>query len=191
MTVAILGGSFNPPHQGHISLARVVLAEGYQRILFVPACRPPHKSLDSGANDSDRLEMTRLAATELDGAEVWDGELRRGGISFSIDTVRAVKSLFDLDALPGLVIGDDLAGGFASWKEADHLAREADILLARRETGAPVPFAFPCRRLENPLFPFSSTRIREKLSRGEDVSGLIPPSVAEYVLRHGLYGYRP
>jgi nicotinate-nucleotide adenylyltransferase len=190
MNLAILGGSFNPPHEGHLSLARFVLAEGYRPVLFVPARRPPHKNLDPGADDSQRLDMVRLAAAGVDGIEVWDGELLREGISYSIDTVRTVKSQFNLENPPALIIGDDLAEMFWSWKDADQLAQEAEILLARRLPESPSSFPFPCRRLENPLFPFSSTQIREKLSRGENIEGLITPAVADFVFRRGLYGCR-
>jgi len=76
---ALLGGSFNPVHNGHLALAADVLKLGYQRIIFIPAARSPLKKSLGGASDKDRIAMLELALKDFDGADIWDGEIRRGG----------------------------------------------------------------------------------------------------------------
>ena len=187
MRLAILGGSFNPPHEGHLLLARAALAAGYDKVLLVPAAQPPHKGSLEGAGQADRWAMTLLLSGLQDGLEAWDGELRRGGRSYSIDTVREVTAAFEPEGKPGLILGDDLAAGFGSWREADRLAEEADLLLARRSSGGPPDFPWPCRRLDNPLFPQSSTDVRNRIADGLPLDGEVPAPIAEYIRRKGLY----
>ena len=184
---AILGGSFNPVHSGHIALAEDVLKLGYVRILFIPTSNPPHKTPAGGANDEDRIEMLNLALKDSKWAEVWDGEIRRGGFSYSIDTVRELKTSGIIDSRPGLIIGDDLVEGFPSWKNVDDLVRETDIILARRDSGSSVNFPYNCRRLKNTLWPYSSTEVRELITEGTDLKGIVPSAVAVYIELKGLY----
>ncbi len=192
MKTALFGGSFDPVHEGHLSLAREVRDKTpYSRILFIPAASPPHKTLSGGAGPFDRLAMLRKVISAMDWGSwcgVWDGELKRPGLSYSIDTVRQLRKEGIVQGRPGLIIGDDLVEGFGQWKEAEQLAREAEIILARRLPVPPPEFPFPALRLNNPLWPFSSTDLRERMARGERLEGLIPAAAAEYIAERGLYG---
>lgn len=189
MKAAVLGGSFDPVHNGHISLAEEVRKLGYGQIIFIPAYQPPHK--DSAPHPGGhRLAMLSLALNNHSWAVVWDGEIRRKGISYSIDTIRELKKSGMINPKPGLIIGDDLADGFSKWKDAAALAQESRIILARRTSGPPAHFPYRCVRLENKLWPFSSTQIRQIIAEGGSTEGLLAPSVAAYIRRHGLYGFR-
>lgn len=187
MKTAILGGSFNPVHSGHIALAEDVIKLGYVRILFIPTSNPPHKTSAGGATDKDRIKMLYLALKDIKWAEVWDGEIRRGGFSYSIDTVRELKASGIIDSRPGLIIGDDLIEGFPSWKNVDDLVKETDIILARRDSGSSVDLPYNCRRLENTLWPYSSTEVRKHITEGTDLKGIVPSAVADYIELKGLY----
>jgi nicotinate-nucleotide adenylyltransferase len=186
---AIFGGSFNPVHCGHLALAEEVLNAGYDKILFVPVFKPPHKNLAVGAAGESRIAMLRLALEGNSRAEIWDGEIRRGGFSYSIDTVRELKSSGLVNSYPGLIIGDDLLEGFPSWKHADELAAEVELVIARRNPGPTSDFGYQGYRLENELWPYSSTDVRARISRAEDLSGIVPDKVVDYIRRNSLYGY--
>lgn len=186
---AIFGGSFNPVHCGHLALAEEVTKLGFTKILFVPASNPPHKRLAGGAEDRDRVEMLRIALSDRSWAEIWEGELHREGPSYTIETVRELKRAGLVETLPGLIIGDDLAEGFSSWRHADELADSVEIVIARRDQNPSGRFPYSCFRMQNDLWPHSSTEVRSLIRNGGDLSGIIPESVAEYIRRKSLYGY--
>ncbi len=188
MKTAIFGGSFDPVHSGHLALARTVREQTvYSRILFIPAASPPHKHLSGGADAADRTAMLKEVLDPLEWACIWTGEMDREGPSYSIDTVRQLKEEGIVSGRPGFIIGDDLAEGFSSWKKAGELAAEVEIILARRLSGPPPLFPFPCLRLDNELWPHSSTDLRSRIARGESLEGLVPESVAAYIAQRGLY----
>lgn len=186
---AIFGGSFNPVHCGHLALAEEVKKLGYEKILFVPASTPPHKSLAVGAEDVDRVEMLKIALSNSPWAEIWEGELQRVGPSYTIDTVRELQKTGFLESPPGLIIGDDLAEGFLTWKYAEELAENVVIILARRSPNNSVDFPLSCIRMQNELWPHSSTEVRFLIRNGKDLGGIVPESVAAYIRRNSLYGY--
>ena len=181
---AIFGGTFHPVHNGHLHLAATVCAElEYGQVVCVPAHLPPHKEVDDLVAGSHRLAMLRLAAAGHDGFSVDSCELDRRGISYTIDTVR------DLGAAHGrlgVIIGDDLAADYRSWREAPVLAREADLILGRRLEGS-APLPFPHRVVRNVRLPLSSRLIRDRLRAGLPVDHLTPPEVLRYIRSHGLY----
>lgn len=132
MRVGILGGSFNPPHRGHLALARTVLDRGLaDSVLLVPAATPPHKVLSGGVDAVSRLAMTELLAGEDSRLDVDGIELDREGVSYTVDTLRQLAA-----ANPGaeyrLVIGSDMAKTFASWREYREILRRAPPLVAER-----------------------------------------------------------
>ena len=181
---AIFGGTFNPIHNGHLHLAACVCAElGYRRVLFIPANVPPHKEVDDLAGGAHRLEMVRLAVAGDPAFRVDSCEIDRGGVSYTIDTVRAIDAAC---GRLGVIIGDDLAAGYHSWRRAPELAREAELILGRRsEPGAPLPF--PHRVVGNVRLPLSSRLIRDRLRAGLAVDHLTPPAVIRYIRSHRLY----
>jgi nicotinate-nucleotide adenylyltransferase len=188
VTAAILGGTFNPVHVGHLCLAEEVRsAFGYDRVILVPANQPVHKDPSPVIPGAHRLAMLRLAVAGCDGLVVDDGELVRGGPSWTIDTVEELVPRYGIAGRPGLVIGDDLAAGFAGWKDAARLARTVDLILARRTGEHHAPFAWPHRVVMNPLVTVSSSDIRRRVAEGRSIRFLTPDPVVAYIAAHGLY----
>jgi nicotinate-nucleotide adenylyltransferase len=186
--LAILGGTFNPVHLGHLFLAHEIRHDlGYDTILFVPAHLPVHKGEVEGVQHADRLEMLRLALEGRPGMALDDCEIRRGGVSYTIDTVEHVRAQYDVDGKPGLVIGDDLASDFRSWRKAEELADLADIVVVHRLSDARVSLDVPHRYCDNLRLPISSSALRRRLAEGRPVVGLVPDSVLEYIRKHRLY----
>ena len=186
MKLALLGGSFNPLHLGHLQVADELRAVGYDRIILVPANIPAHKRTLLGDDPELRLAMTRAGA-EPYGFEVSDCEIRRGGVSYTVDTVAHVKDKYNIRGKVGLVIGEDLLHGFHSWRNYLRLLEEVDLLLAKRGCSTAERADIPYIRLENPDFPVSSTEIRERAGTGRPYRFLVPPEVGRFIREHGLY----
>ena len=115
-TIGVYGGSFNPPHLGHVLAAQACKAQlGLDRVLVIPAGMPPHKQLSSGSPTADeRLELTRLAFAGMSGFAVLDLELRREGKSYTVDTLRELKAEYPQDTLY-LMMGTDMFLAFQEW----------------------------------------------------------------------------
>lgn len=186
MKTVIIGGTFNPVHVGHLMLAEEVrLQEGYDRVVFVPSNKPAHKVVD-GTTVDQRLAMLKLAVAGYD-VVLETCELARDGISYSIDTVRYVREHYELTGRPALVLGDDLFESFSTWRDADELARLAELLVAHRRYPHNLTSPYPHRYLNNKLIDLSSTEIRERVRSGRAWRALVPPAVASYIETHGLY----
>lgn len=201
MLVGIHGGSFNPPHRGHLKLAQTVLDLGLtDQVCLVPAAAPPHKA--APAQDAEtRLEMTRLLADEDARLCVDPIELEREGPSFTIDTLRQLQSLHPENAYR-LIIGSDLAKTFATWRSYRDILRIAPPLVAERPDD---PFrgqgdyagmneeeaaVLRAGRFDMPPVDVSSTVVRRLVEEGADDMVLLQfltPGVLAFVRRHGLY----
>ncbi len=137
MRIAILGGSFNPLHVGHTMLAEAMIKEyGYTKVLFVPTCIPPHKEIKDGATTLQRLEMLEaFCCSEGRGYfEVDDCEIRRGGVSYTYDTLLYILEKYSgkLEGKPALLMGQEIAAEFDKWKNPDLIAKMADIFIVPR-----------------------------------------------------------
>jgi nicotinate-nucleotide adenylyltransferase len=196
MKLAILGGSFNPIHLGHLFLADAVLSElHYDRVVLVPAYRSPFKLAAVGMEDSarDRLEMIAASIAGDPRLTVDDCEIRREGVSYTVDTVADIIRRYATDEKPGLIIGDDLAADFPQWHGSDELLSMADIIIARRvQSGEALISAkrvpYQCTQITNNVIEISSGMIRDKIAAGTAWRYLVPPAARTIIEERGLYG---
>lgn len=205
MKIGIYGGTFNPPHLGHVTAARAVFELlKLDKLLVIPAGLPPHKDLpDHSPTPAQRLEMTRLAAEQmgLDGkAEVLDLELSRAGKSYTSDTLAQLKERCPDDEL-WLLMGTDMFLTLQAWHAPEEILSLAGIAaFGRTEADTEELFSvqrdylyktYPQARIFTLTIPgvidVSSTELRQKLAAGEG-GALLPPAVYGYILRQGLYG---
>lgn len=204
MKIGVYGGTFNPPHLGHIAAARAVFELlGLDLLLLIPAGLPPHKELPAGSpTRAQRLEMTRLAGEQLglDGkVQTLDLELRREGRSFTSDTLAQLKARYPDDEL-WLLMGTDMFLTLQTWHAPEEILSLAGIAaFGRTEEDTEELFSaqrdylyktYPQARIFTLTVPgvvdVSSTELREQLARGEGAS-LLAPAVYGYILREGLY----
>lgn len=201
MRTAVYGGSFNPIHRGHVHILGEFMDRlGLDRALLVPAGVPPHKQAPDLAPAEDRLAMCRLAAKELSGrlVEVSDVELNRPGRSFTSDTLALLHEQYPGDEL-FLLMGEDMFLTVDQWHEAGEILRRAVLCAAprspqglerlREKSRALEALGARCAVEDISFLDVSSTQVRELARRGEDLSPLAPEAVAEYIRRHGIYGY--
>ncbi|MDR1256591.1 MAG: nicotinate (nicotinamide) nucleotide adenylyltransferase [Spirochaetaceae bacterium] len=190
MKYAILGGSFDPVHNGHLGAALAVLPLGYDRIILVPAYQSPFKPVMQGETAEARLSML-LSAISGDRRFTVDAcEIRRAGVSYTIDTLRDIRERYQLDGKPALIFGDDLAASFPQWKDAELIAREADIIIASRLSSARVSFPYPCVFLGNIIMEMSSGSVRDLIREGGGWRRLVPDGARRIIEERGLYGAR-
>ncbi|HEX2680406.1 MAG TPA: nicotinate-nucleotide adenylyltransferase [Candidatus Dormibacteraeota bacterium] len=195
MRTGILGGTFDPIHEGHLAAARVAMdCARLDRVLFIPGAQPPHRG-PAVASSDQRLEMSRLAIATEPRFEVSDIEVRRGGKSYTADTVRQLRQLYPSDEL-FLILGWDAARLFRSWREPDVIRRLVTVVVVTRP-GTPDPEAKLLQAAG--LDPggtllcsghtpdISGSALREAIATGKTVSNSLPPAVERYVAEHSLY----
>ncbi|HHU36728.1 MAG TPA: nicotinate (nicotinamide) nucleotide adenylyltransferase [Treponema sp.] len=190
MKLAMLGGLFNPVHNGHLALAAAVRDQGgFDQVLLIPAYISPGKQVDYTASVQDRLAMLSLATANTPSIGVDDCEVSREGISWSIDTLRDLTLRYSshLSSPVAMVIGQDHAATFLSWKEAENIARDFIIIIAQRPPYEPVAFPYPHITVNNPPVEVSSSEIRRAIREGGSWEFFVPKSVEQYILEHGLY----
>ena len=196
MKTGILGGSFNPPHNGHLYLGEQMRNElSLDRILVIPTAKSPHKSDIDSAPDTDRLEMCALLFADSF-YTVSDLELRRGGKSYTVDTMRELKRMHHEDDFY-LLVGSDMLLYFDKWykwqeilslctlcsfaRDDNHSAEEMKAYARETLNSEKV------RIFDAPPREISSTRIRDMLANGMDTDGLLPRDLADYIKKKGLY----
>lgn len=199
--LGVLGGSFDPPHLGHLHAARRA-REAFEldHVLFVPAARPPHKPDRILAEGAQRLLMLRLLLAGEPGVSAWDVELARSGPSYTVDTLRALRAL--VPARLFLILGEDNLEGFPGWRSAEEIVALAQPVVVHRSGSElarwleradvrALPEAVRVRlaigRLGTATFDVSSTELRAALARGEIPTEVFPPALADHLRASGLY----
>ncbi len=189
MRIALLGGSFDPVHFGHLMIADAAVTRlGYDAVVFVPAAVSPHKKDARPASPDDRLAMLNAAVLGDRRFLVDDCELRRKGVSFTIDTIEDLEERYRPEGRIGLIIGEDLVAGFSTWRRVDELVARVDIVLATRPGGQVPDFAYPHTKLENAPMDISSTSARALIAEGSSWRYLVPASSRRIIEERGLYG---
>jgi nicotinate-nucleotide adenylyltransferase len=186
MKFAMLGGSFNPVHNGHLRLARGICALGYDRVILVPAYQSPLKPSGQGESADFRVELL-LAAIRGDRRLTVDlCEIRRQGVSYTIDTVYDLTARYTPEGKLGLVLGDDLLAAFSEWRGAEEIARVCDLIIARR-LGEKPNFPYPHRDLANPIVKLASAEIRGAIAGGSRWRDSVPLEAARLIEAGGFY----
>ncbi len=191
MKIGFMGGSFDPVHFGHLVAAQDAYERGgLDRLVFVPAAQAPLKPGNVQASAEARLGMLRSAIEGDSRFEISDYEVRRGGVSYTIDTVRHMREQFPGDEL-AWVIGADQVDRLHLWREIEELVKQVEfIVLARPGWAVARPADIPGLRLrwcEGHLVEISSTEVRERVRAGLPVDYLIPHKTVEYLRETGLY----
>jgi nicotinate-nucleotide adenylyltransferase len=194
--VGVLGGTFDPIHVGHVAAASAALAcADLDLVLFVPSAQPPHRAA-ALAPAVDRLEMCRLAIVGEPRFEVSDVEIRRGGRSYTVDTLQELKRLRPADELL-LILGWDAAQLLRTWRDPEKVIELASIvIISRPGTKAPDQADFDAAGLDSDRFTFcgrqttpdvSGSAVRRAIRQGESVAGRVPAQVEHYIAMHHLY----
>jgi len=189
------GGSFNPIHSGHLLCSQAVAGvRDVTKLLLIPSATSPHKVGHADmASADDRLAMCRLAVAGNPLIEVDDVEVRRAGPSYTIDTVRYLRSAKRWEHVNWL-IGADQVAALPRWRESAALLREVNFVVMARpgwsfdwHTLPPEFRVLQDNVVEAPLIDISATDIRRRVRAGEPIDHLVPPAVAEYIQSHNLY----
>jgi nicotinate-nucleotide adenylyltransferase len=189
MRIGLYGGSFDPVHRGHLLVAQAAREEvQLDKVIFVPAAQSPFKPDRRLSSDKCRVQMLRLALAAMTYCEIDTQELERGGISYTIDTIRKYKDKWP-DASFFYLIGGDHVGQLPKWREAAELGSSVEFVVIPRP-GQPeqeLPKGFRGRHLSGFPLGVSSSQIRERVQKGLPIDLLTTPAVAEAVHYNGLY----
>jgi nicotinate-nucleotide adenylyltransferase len=200
VSVGVLGGTFDPPHLGHLIIAaEFQFALGLDQVLFVPAGRPPHKASNHVSSDADRLAMVRLAVAGAPGFAVSTIDVDRGGVSYTADLLELLRAEMPSARLVFLM-GEDSLRDLPGWHEPDRICRAAEIGVARRP-GVDVDLeavlaAVPvCRGrlrfVSPPEIGISSSDLRRRVRASEPIAYQVPAAVERYIYDHRLYRPEP
>ncbi len=214
MRVGLFGGTFNPIHFGHLRAAEEVReGQALDLVYFIPAASPPHKTPGDLVTAEHRLAMVRLATKGNRYFMVSDAEVRRGGRSYTVDTVRLFLTTLKAPKTLFLMMGMDAFAELETWRDCAELISLCSIIVHTRlreaESGAPRQLlAAPARLgysiaddhyvnrsgqtlsfLATTHLPISATTVRSRLHEGKSARYLLPGDVCDYIERHGLYGH--
>jgi nicotinate-nucleotide adenylyltransferase len=200
LRVGILGGTFNPPHLGHLICAQEAMLQlGLERVTLMPAGQPPHKPLDpDDPGAQHRLELCRRAVEDDARLEVSDLEVNRPGPSYTVDTLSELHRLAPDNELL-LIVGGDVAAGLPSWREPERVLSLSRLAVAKRRGTARTAVDQALAGLKGgeraeffrmPRVGISSTMIRQRVRAGQPIKYFVPDAVANYIEEHSLYGGR-
>lgn len=198
LRVGIFGGTFSPIHNGHVAAAKAFMEQMKLDYLYIiPTCIPPHKQIDSSDDPHYRIKMCELAFADTDGVVVSDIEIKRGGKSYTYDTL---TELSRPDTRLFFMCGTDMVLTFDTWYRYEdilklcypvYIRRENDPILSARIiskiTEYYEKYGVMFRRIVTEPIEISSTEIRRRAAKGEDISSLVPKRVADFIIENRLY----
>ena len=198
MRIGIFGGTFSPPHNGHLQAAKAFMEQMWLDILYViPTALPPHKEMDTPVSAAHRLEMCRLAFSGMEGVVVSDMEIQRGGRSYTVDTL---CELAGEDRRIFLLCGTDMMLTLDQWREPEEIFRLSYPVYIRRDTDSSLDesiikkiaeynekYGKVVRRIVVDPVEMSSSEVRACLKDGKNVNNMLAPSVEKYISDNHLY----
>ena len=198
MRVGIYGGTFSPVHNGHVAAAKAFMEQMWLDILYViPTGVTPHKEMKGDATSRHRLEMCRLAFSEVEGVIVSDLEMKREGKSYTVDTLR---ELYDPSGRLFFLMGTDMLLTLGQWRQPEEIFRLCYPVYIRREADAALDdrivekitayhqrYGKMVPRIVAPAIELSSSDVRAAVAEGRSIDGMVPPAVARYIEDHQLY----
>ena len=188
--IGILGGTFNPPHIGHLIIANEVRhAFELDEVRLIPTAAPPHKDAFSAVTAEERLQMVTLATAGIEGVSASAFEVDRGGVSYTYDTISALVES-EPDAEFYFIIGGDMIDMLHTWHRIEELVELVTFIGVGRP-GTKGESRFPVTMVAIPEIDLSSTLIRKRFAENGPVTFLITPVVESFIRKEGLYGARP
>jgi nicotinate-nucleotide adenylyltransferase len=202
--IVLFGGTFDPIHLGHSTVAGAAGEKtGAEKVIFIPAKRSPLKAFFPEASDEDRLTMVKLAISGNKAFEASDYELKKGGASYTIETVKHFQDVLGDDVSIYWLAGADNVEDLAHWYAITELidlcnlsvmwrggCRKPDFSKYVSQWGQQRVEKMQANIIETPMINISSTEIRRRLSSGQDVSGMVSPKVLQYIHDKSLYGFK-
>lgn len=198
--IGILGGTFNPPHIGHLFMAQTAMDElKLDKVFFIPSGNPPHKiNNDEVIEPFHRLNMTKLFLYESKRIEVLDIEVKADEVSYTVNTLKKLKEIYSDDEIY-FILGSDSLVQFSTWKNPEIICREAKLVVANRRQTADTEFDKALCFVKNeynaditvipmPIIEVSSTEIRKRVKDGLAVDYMTNRNVENYIISYGLYG---
>ncbi len=197
--IGIFGGTFNPVHNGHIRLLKSFAREcGFDRIIVIPTALPPHKEVFNLASGEQRLKMCSLAFEDLKGIEISDYEIKKGGKSYTFETLAHFKGVYP-DSELYFIMGTDMFLSFGEWREPQKILENAVLLCGIRDNSVSFEEIDNYARKELGLnekqykicfaepFEISSSELRAKIAAGENIGMYVPEKVEQYIYSEKLY----
>ena len=194
--VGIFGGTFNPPHLGHLIVAEEVRQNfSLEKIIFVPSARPPHKDHSPVIHPAYRYRMTILATQNNPFFEVSDIEIHRSGKSYTIDTIKEFRTMYGPEVEIYFIMGGDSIFEMDTWKDPEKILKICTVIVTSRP-------GFDLSKVEDRLkakvvptqvshIGISSSVIRQRIREGKSISYYVPKNVEEYILKEKLYRKNP
>lgn len=193
MNICLFGGTFDPPHIGHLIIAESILSDlDIDKIIFIPSSIPPHKPLHSYSSASLRVEMLQISIKGTPAFQISDIELNRPGVSYSVDTIKQIKSQMSLSKEElYFVIGSDSLIEFQTWKNPHEILSLAQVIIAPRPSFTKdmvkPEFLEQVQFLDTPQIDISSSMIRKRVREKKSIRYYVIPEVLEYIQEKRLY----
>ena len=185
--IGILGGTFDPPHLGHLVLAQETLRRlKLDKVIFIPTYLPPHKKIKEN-NAYMRYKMVLLACKDNPRFEVSRIEIKKKAVSYSVDTLKKLRRKYGKDAELFFLVGSDSLSELENWKDVNEVLRLANFVVASRPGFPAKKLKKRVRLIEIPAINISSSMIRNRVRRSQSIKYLVPEKARRFIIKHRLY----
>lgn len=190
--VGILGGTFNPIHIGHLAVAQMAMDKfSLDKVVFVPTHLPPHKKIANLASAAHRYQMVRIAIEDNPAFMISDYEIKKGGKSYSVETIRHFRTIYPAGTKFFFIIGSDNLAELSSWKEIEQIVGMVSFVVVNRPGFEDVQCPIRHQHLSMPGMDISSSYLRRGVVQGKSIKYLVPEKVFRYIEKHNLFKTKP